>query len=668
MLINELGPRPASPPYNQIFQHFGVELNKLCEERESVNKSTYVEMPAAEKEICDFTRSNSSNIGVIVGPKGIGKTSVLGHLKEQIWPKESCAVIPLDLKSVSFSEELSKNDETTDAKLLATLATRQHLQKEIDSWVQETINEHQDLFQPCMIVAEIKKYGRSLISPEFWIGTVDPEKIYEDVARKHGDKLRQLMFFIALRLAGYKHVKIIVDNLDDKDWRIVMGFAEALAHLSAYIDDISQREKNADDSVHELRLTPIIACRPVTYWRFNEERARYCSDWYGIQAIRIDSPSNLATVLRRRYDHYIAGTKLNVQVDIGTKPYELEDRDRIFRRLCTRLDEARQADLILQLSNQDMADAMSATLDVFRNRHFVDDKCLVRILTASEPKRSEQFAKGVLSRSIVFRCLAYGNQSSDVPYYPIEKTQVPNIICDQHSTLGSSEKSLLKPSIISLLLTRRQRKYSYGRLTAVKDIEKFGEQFLNVDKESVLNVLDEMYNDKLISHPQAQSLPSESLDCEVECTPRVMCLWEGIQQGSLLIQAYRESTELPDPIYYLDKKHSWHQNPAYYSSSPHPGVLIDMCMMAYAIWQVESPLLTKLQDQNNLREYFLKVGNEFLSERIVQGVVAGLNSFWKHEPSIDQASILNAEEILSQLKDDFDQYRKKTELAGAASK
>jgi hypothetical protein len=658
MRINEFGPRSSSPPYNELFTHFGEELYLMCRER-AFDAETYIEMPEAEKEIQDFAKSGSTNVCVVVGAKGIGKTSVLNHLLKVVWPKERCAVLPIDLRGISYSEELADCRSSEDAlKKTAESLVEKELRKCISNWVQERINEHPEKFTEEAITDHVKTFGKELVPVAYWMGRHPPIEIYKAIAAAYPVELERLMFFVVLRIGGFKHAKIVVDNLDDKDWRIVMGFSEALAHLREYIA-IKSRIQSRDSTDSEIiRVTPILACRPITFWTLKQARPKHSSDWYGMQDVRIGKPSSLGKILRRRYDKEIAGGKKRITVCINNKEITIDDRDKLFRRICSRIEQSGQAELLLQLANYDMADAMAASLEVLRNRHFVKTGKLLACLLASNSKPSEliETINATISRTVVLRSLAYGNQSSDAPVYPVANTRVPNVIIDNRSHLGKDISSIAKPMIVSYLMTNRRTSSAVSTHVPVSKVLEFCNTFLKINEQHTREVIDELYDEGLITHPQGIVRPSFLDNCELELSPRLICIWEELQSSSVLLQAYRESMELPigfvPSLFAADDKkkpHLWFIEAAYSSYGPRGEVLLDLVMIVVAIRDVEIELYKMLKESGQLQAFQRLIGTELVCHRLAQGLLKSLDSFWVQHGNADSMTISRSKEIVNKV-------------------
>src|SRR5580700_11297790 len=110
MRVTRTTPREDTPPYNSIFESYGDILHLLFESRQDVElestNSQYVSMPEPQQGITDFARSGSSEICLVVGSIGIGKTSVIRHLVGTVWPNMGCLVLHHDFRAESEDEPL----------------------------------------------------------------------------------------------------------------------------------------------------------------------------------------------------------------------------------------------------------------------------------------------------------------------------------------------------------------------------------------------------------------------------------------------------------------------------------------------------------------------------------------------------------------------------------
>ena len=92
---------------------------------------------------------------------------------------------------------------------------------------------------------------------------------------------------------------------------------------------------------------------------------------------------------------------------------------------------------------------MAAVMDVTRNRHLVKDEALLAAALPNDPKGFLRFAKDAFTRTTVLRSLAYGNQGTMKPVYPIDHTPVVNVL---HSPILPFGRSTFKPRVIGMFM------------------------------------------------------------------------------------------------------------------------------------------------------------------------------------------------------------------------
>jgi hypothetical protein len=185
-------------------------------------------------------------------------------------------------------------------------------------------------------------------------------------------------------------------------------------------------------------------------------------------------------------------------------------------------------------------------------------------------------------------------------------------------------------------------------------VVEFERTYLNTRNENAKGVIDELYVEGLVSHPQGIINPSLLPDCEIEVTPRLVCLWEELQSSSLLLQAYRESMELPIAfVPATDDKQStqgnpyrWFDQPAYSTYGARGEVLMDLTMIIMAIRKVENELHDRLREREVLDNFQRLVGTELICHRLAQGLSASLEKFWGRQVGVNYPTLSRVQETL----------------------
>jgi hypothetical protein len=616
-----------------------------------------------------FTRSGNTGVGVLYGHRGIGKSSVLRHLEQTEWPSEGCEVILADLSESSATLNIGEDYYTLPhierwhrAMGVASLCLNTHIDNLLHTF------RNRDIPFPIDDFIDLMRVIQPALLPLNDIYSERPAAELLDKAQaKDETAFRFFFLYFLVRHRNQYHIKFVLDNLDDKDSVLIKALCEQLAHLRSFFHACSAKEMSAFGT-RERRMTPIVSCRPITYTHLktpvDQENG---DDWYGLSPIPFTFPCSLAAILIKRYDFYVAGERPDSRIVVdsellGGNRVTIDSRDRLFRRLCNDFGTTGQAQILLSLCNYDLARAAAATLEVFRNRHFLSTDAIISMTTTSQRIDRIESAKRLFTSTTIIRILAYGNQATEAPMYPIMNTLVPNILDSLDAPFARTAASFVKPRIITYFLEvkrrnavpqREDRRNSEGNDSAVtrgmllEDLKKcFG-----LREPVISQVIDEMFGQELLAHNHGVKVPSYyGARCELIITPRAECLWTQLSMHSVLLQAYREFVELNDNVSWRGVEHSWSSRRAYAIDMSSGEVFSDLVWMCVQSWVAEKEFLERLLERNVIGEFVRCFGSRFTSEQLVDGVQESARSFWK---GVDSTVAKSAGKILIDLREEM---------------
>jgi hypothetical protein len=98
MRINDGQCTESARPYNEVYDAYKPLFLKILSQRpvhlDPEFTKAYVSMPQAEKDLMDFVKSGCTEIGLLEGSIGIGKSSVLSYLSRTHWSENGNTGIP----------------------------------------------------------------------------------------------------------------------------------------------------------------------------------------------------------------------------------------------------------------------------------------------------------------------------------------------------------------------------------------------------------------------------------------------------------------------------------------------------------------------------------------------------------------------------------------------
>jgi hypothetical protein len=650
MRVTRYTPRTTTRPFNKIFESYGDVLTKLFDERADVDpNSTYVAMPTSQQELIDFALSGSQEVGLLVGDIGIGKSSVLKYLREVVWPSQSCVAIFKDFsedsESIHFPKKfykLSAESQKQHAVILANAKIVSMVKGAISPWLWSDIQSN-----PTGFLSFLDAFYPEYVPDEARLSPGEPLKVISTIQRKSKRKFFLATFHYYIHANDIRHVKFVVDNLDDKEVLLLSAVVDLAAHLARGIKRFNEKEISKEKNAPLRWMTVIVACRPNTAQSLQSSKGNG-SGWHGFHEIVIGQPCSLSEAVKKRYENDVKGKMFPGESDrklrftLGDKPWTISNRDSFFAGLCDAFQNAGQANQIVALSNNNMAKAMTYVLEVARNIHFVKDEDLVVAVMPNTSNDTFQFARDAFTRTSVLRALAYGNQGDVKPHYPIDFTPVVNLIESKRIPFGGSTFKLRVIAMFSTLESSGNK----STQISVGDICKMGEQFFGVDTDIAMSVVDELCEQGVLGNSRFVGLPSVvGTDCALSLLPRGELLWRLLSEDSILLQCYRDDCE-------LDRTIEWKGRRFHYSDRPTQELLIEevgteLIWMVRQLWVKEVEELESVASRGQYSELVRLCGIESMSGRLLKAVSNSMKRFFSRYPGFAAQSLQSATDDLA---------------------
>ena len=618
MRISQATGRQHRPPYNAVYVSFQPEFDKLFEERHFVSVEdgnlTYVEMPQAELEIKSFAEAKTWDIGLVVGDTGIGKTSVLRRIIHNEWSSMDCMVLAADLSTKKFAADYPRNFvklAEADRFVVAAGAAQGILSSLIKDALDDFLTSCAEEF-----LKFISMHRKGLLPAETLFRKRKAETTLSAIAKKHPHDILQLGLYFYAAKNDIRHLKVIIDNVDDKDRYLISELCDSLGHLQQLVRELSQAERGRDTQKPIRIVTPIIACRPATAAALIRLQESPSGGVHGLHELRISEPCDIGKALVKRYEHLFAilsvSHRRSREVTIGHNAaiWQIRDRDDFFAQLCKILDAENHAKRVLELCNNNVAHAMRELLNVLRNNRFLDLAALL----------GQILGKGASDQPPInwprlVRALAYGNQGSTSPVYPVENTCVVNILAGRYAGFGDTT---LKPRIIGLY-THTEAQQGRTILNTLQTLCDYAARWFNITEEDALATIDEMHLEGLLLHSDGAAMPSDiGPSCEMRLSPRAKCLWAELERNDILLGCYRDDLDLDEDLRWRGRQCVWDAKPTTRLSLE--GVARELVWLVRQMWQGECSELDVIAAKGEYRTFCRAFGSKTVTERVVKAL------------------------------------------------
>lgn len=439
-------PTRSGPPYNEIYETFGKYFQPIFTERlaEGLRAKTYVSVPEAEEEISGYVNSDMSEVCVITGLMGSGKSTILEHLCKNGIGAGSDVFLYLDFQGRRFHflppEEFLKLGEADRTIYARSVATRK-----INELMLPIIKDNKDLINEEFFdylyrnnISELGASGIFASTPDEKIKLV--QEFMED-----SDKTAPVQCFlryISLH-RKFKSVTLVVDNVDEQPFEMVEAVFYVLTDFVACMmrpKSTSKKATSEDDPYGLATCTDngkdvcstifgaILACRSHTFEALKaDEGGLYQTR--GSREITLTSKSILAEILRSRLDYFRKILEEQEDLPINSpQSYTLRSGMRVELKhafdfleslIASLLDKAIELPLF-DIFNHNYARSIQNVKYLIQNRHFIvfDHSVLTGKLEDSD-----------LRYSNVIKALGYGNPVDETDlYFPSQSTAICNIL------------------------------------------------------------------------------------------------------------------------------------------------------------------------------------------------------------------------------------------------
>ena len=651
--IKNAAARVNEPPFNPFYEEYKAEFDKIFEQRAPVtfehNSGTYVEMPVIENEVLKFALARSSDVGMIVGATGIGKSSLVRYL-EHSWGDHDCWVIVMDLAQIQIAgslprgfHSLSQEAQLKEAGLAARQVVDLFIKQKLWDFLQTTAQEHpNELFNfavkymPGILPASVLfDFGQR--------GTISRKaatKILKSLATAQEHDFLSLGVVFKLLSRNIPHLKIIIDNVDDKDVLLVHEIVDTFSHLQERVRVCNEKERGEIANATPRSVTLFVTCRPPTATELTWIDEGSPHAWQGIRELPIVRPCNFAHAIAKRYAAFSRKRPRPVTIVASPGKWQFGNRDEVFQKLCELIESNRYGEHILALANNNVATAMSLMLELLRHKEVIDVDSFVK---------SESIIGGAgqtLSWSKMVKALAFGNQGSRTPIYPVRNTVVVNILEGKNSALHTT---LFKPRLLRILQIAQTDDGNPANACTLKELCDYGMRWFNVSCEQAKALLNEMFQQGLVIHGRGSALPGAiGDDCNLRMTTRASFLLESLDRNDVLLKCFRDDIDLKEDIAWHGKKYMWVKKPtADLSVAETARELVWMSWQAFA---AESQEVYAVAERGEYQEFVRVSGKELISQLIVFGIVESNRTFYGTRPFHGGGEEWDHDQLTSRLK------------------
>lgn len=677
MRVSRTTPRDETGPFNALFDPLAGIVDAVFQERlpidaPGIDLATYVHVPETENSLVNFAMSQSGDIALLVGVKGIGKSSVVQYVRDNIWksPGQPCKVLFRDLSNESFATQLGDDyrnlplrEKRARASLVASRITDALIQKEL---FEDGFYQREVLSKPAAVRSFVETFCAGDAPPEALDFGCTDQEFMNGLRRIDTSNFLRIILCYLLRTQNVPHLKVVFDNTDDKDGLLICSLTEKLAHLHKWVETFSRQERSLDKSAPVRRVSPFITCRPPTRDLIHRVQIeREGGGWYGFRTFHITRPVSLYSVITRRYDIFMKLLRTmeqlppglqqqlrkladrpvpkDINLPIGERDWNLTfpNYDALYHRIFRLFDATSQADELLQICNYNIAEALSATYSVLRNKHFIDVDSLfaeAKAASSGDTIHSDERHRRLFSTTTILKSLAYGNQgdvNSSWVQYPINRTRIPNVL---HSESAPVNVTLFKLRLLSLFSQKvMAQTHSLDSATiTIADILRYGEKWfrLNDDtkrrNDAAINVVDEMFAEELLANHRSAHKPSESdPECELMMTPRAWILWNHLQDDSVLLECYRDAIELDEMVTWENKPVNWR-----YEATRALEVnerALQVFWVILEVWRTEVAELGMIVDRGQFVEFTALFGDYSLAGMLLQGLEGSVMKYYRNQ-------------------------------------
>ena len=603
-------------PYNEIYQTYMRLFNSLFQSRLIGDHRTYIRIPDKENEIFEYINSGAKSVCLVTGLTGIGKSSILNYCAHKLKNEKNTHCILIDLlgrrANLDLGEDFHSLDENTARQRSEKVARSYIIDNLIGSFATGTTNKWGGYFYDYMIDHEM---GHLIFPYNMHNGEEESSKITS--LNKFKEKNPLAHAYAALKyycLINKKtKVVIILDNTDQKDFELIEAFLDI---LSDFTRCISKEIKT---------VTPIISCRPYNEKRLQKRKNINSISSHGIETITIDNPCSISKIIISRYN---ITKKSKDIIEFNSRKgmkWTVSDIDSFIVNLTKRYEEERLDNYVIQLNNYDLSTSLKNTLNILRNRYFIQ---VERLLPSLIKNSSLRYG---LSKSAVLKALAYGNPASiDTMYYPQDNTDmsIPNLL---NWNIDIPETFLSKFRVIQYLIKRKA--YIDRKGERQERIVKSLEKHLGMKLKQSVKCLKIMYYEGLI-FTHSNRPPEETNKDYIVISPKARLIFEDCENHSLYTEFWFDDT----PVRVMQFSSILHN----FSFRRRP---IELVKFILFLWSIEKEQLTNIIKVKEVREsYVQQYNNNIITSMLLNGLEISIHSYYKIDDNECEMKIISMKE------------------------
>jgi hypothetical protein len=586
-------------------------------------------MEEIEEDILGFLHSRTSEYLFLVGDIGIGKSSIISYLFRRDKPVIQDSIvffINVNARDVSLKLPIGYSTKAPSEQCeIAFEEANKFLHKYILSRINTTFklrDNKEYIFDIC------EKENPEFIIENNAYTKMDLDIVLDKFRVEYPEAHTRVCLKALLRKMGYKHVIVIIDNCDQKDSFLIEGFVE---RLGSFAECVRNLNTNVDEE-DQVCFTPIISCRPSTYWNLRYNSERNSVGIFGEKKIQIETPCAVSHIIEHRYKKEKFSSRIN-ENELRSKNGIIWNSKRLesfLLRFCHRLKNDGHGEFIATLCNNDIASALRATVDVISNKPFINlDRILAEELSKGRTpndiqdyiNQEKEATQAGIPRSAVIRALAMGSPTG-IPYYPIVDTKISNVL---HSRVTPFGKTCIGLWLLKFLATREPVSTFGIEFTEV--VNTF-HNLLEFDNELTRNGLMQMLKQGLITTNRGKKFPPIDEDELIIITPKGNLHWEILAKNSVLLECLRDDLPLPS--------HFGNRNKLRFGRIDEFELYKELIMICDEYWRCECKEMDRISRDGKYDDLLYFIGDGVITRHLMRGVENSYNLYFKSRFSDDQ--------------------------------
>ncbi len=576
---------------------------------------SYVYMPA-ENDLIGHIEGIIAETCVVSGAKGVGKSTLLSHVKHIYLNKERYVVIKIDFNPTR---------KIIAEGIPGRLAT--HILDSVDSYMKKTKYGIIDTDEK---IAELYDYIKK--NHGKFLKELDVEPLYPTNIQERKEALASLskkdQFRYAIASLGFLATKtninkvlLIVDNVDHYSADFIKKLYDIISRMTVCID----RDTNSN-----LSIVPILACRDYIHKEvFLNDRGRgAATQFYGFQDVIIDGPCLLPDLLEERIKRIEERAQDLYYKDNGPIisnngfKWDIEDRDRFLRNLITLIRANQHHEGLRKLCNNDMSEMLNQFyIRIIRNDIFINPDEIIG------PESSVEGLKQKVPWHMFLNCLAYGNPVNGKRCYPCEGSLVPNLLRWNSNKKYSIFSRFRVLQFINMCESIEEKSCINIITKLMIPYLGFGDgmtsDYSEGDGDQALTYLKKMCSEGLIFSYEGESISNQN-DFVVD-TIKSKSLMNILTNQSLLLEYYFDDT-------CRDSRSNKERNTLHsYPREIRPTKIINF--LEFIANKEYSQLRNIDQNINELNQFLSLVGRESIAGMFLKGVQNSFDKLYDREQS-----------------------------------